>query len=233
MTLSPKSRVAQAAKALAALSMASADGDFIGSEDELLARLGVSRPTLRQAARSVEGQQLLAVKRGVNGGFYASRPNLADILQILSRYLALQGACLADVARVSGLISGEAVRLAAASPNAHQRERLRQFLNDLDGHDSAKAMITAETELIAIIAEMSGNPMIHLVMSIGLTFGHSSEPTRLFQSAEERAVARKLQRDLCTALIEGDGDIAEIMMQRRTKAFGAWLAETQISGGAE
>ena len=94
--------------------------------------------------------------------------------------------------------------------------------------------ITGSTSLdrvgsVIAAQSMSGNPMIALVMSIGLTFGHSSEPTRLFQTAEDRAVARKLQRDLCHAVIDGDGDIADIMMQRRTKQFGEWLAVTSES----
>lgn len=74
------SRVAHTARLLAALSLATGAGDFLGAEDELLARLGVSRPTLRQAAKIVENERLISVRRGTKGGLYAARPDVADVL---------------------------------------------------------------------------------------------------------------------------------------------------------
>lgn len=50
------------------------DGEWLGWEDDLVERLGVSRPTLRQAARLLEAEELLVVKRGTNGGLFARRP---------------------------------------------------------------------------------------------------------------------------------------------------------------
>lgn len=226
----PQSRLKQTADQLAALCMASEAGEFIGSEDDLMAHFGVSRPTLRQAARSVEGEQLLEVRRGASGGFYAARPNLTHILQILSRYLKLQGAALDDVARVSRLIGHEAVRLACANPDAALRERLQKFANNIDALDTPKAMILAETELVQILSEMSGNPMIALVMSIGVSFGHADAQTRLFQSAEDREITRKLQRDLCQALLDRDADVAEIMMIRHGDQIGQWIRHQREKG---
>ena len=50
-----------------------APGAFLGLEEEVLRRYDVSRPTLRQAARVLEYEQLLDVKPGksVRGYFYA------------------------------------------------------------------------------------------------------------------------------------------------------------------
>lgn len=225
----PQSRVKQTADQLAALCMAREAGQFIGSEDDLMAHFGVSRPTLRQAARSVEGEQLLEVRRGANGGFYAARPNLTHILQILSRYLKLQGAKLEDVARVSRLIGHEAVRLACANQDAALRERLQKFANGIDALDTPKAMILAETELAQILSEMSGNPMIALVMSIGMSFGHADAQTPLFRSADERELARKLQRDLCQAVLSRDADVAEIMMIRHGEQIGQWISQHRMA----
>ena len=44
------------------------DGDWLGSEDGVLERLRISRPTLRQAARVLEAEELLVVKRASTGG---------------------------------------------------------------------------------------------------------------------------------------------------------------------
>jgi DNA-binding FadR family transcriptional regulator len=227
----PQSRVKHTAEQLAALCMATEAGQFIGSEDDLMAQFGVSRPTLRQAARSVEGEQLLEVRRGAAGGFYAARPNVAHILQMLSRYLKLQGAELEDVARVSRLIGHDAVRLACANDNPALRERLQAFADGIDALDTPKAMILAETELAQLLAEMSGNPMIALVMAIGTSFGHADAQTPLFRSAEERELTRKLQRDLCQAVLARDADVAEIMMIRHGEQIGQWIRAHRIAAG--
>src|SRR3546814_14470549 len=47
---------------------------LLGSEDEVMRSLEVSRPTLRQALRLLEQEQLVSVRRGVGGGLFARRP---------------------------------------------------------------------------------------------------------------------------------------------------------------
>ncbi len=86
--------------------------DYLGAEDELLAKLSVSRPTLRQAAKIVESDRLISVRRGIKGGFYATRPNAADAIKALARYLRLNGATIADVFAVTKLVAEEAGALA-------------------------------------------------------------------------------------------------------------------------
>jgi len=49
-----RSAAHRAAHALREDILAREDGELLGSEDELMERLGVSRPTLRQAARLLE-----------------------------------------------------------------------------------------------------------------------------------------------------------------------------------
>src|SRR6476469_11201558 len=96
-TLRSDTLVARTAHALAKLSLESEEGAFLGPEDELLVRLGISRPTFRQAAKMVENDRLITVRRGVKGGFYVSRPDAADAIRTLTRYLRLNGANLHDM----------------------------------------------------------------------------------------------------------------------------------------
>jgi GntR family transcriptional regulator, transcriptional repressor for pyruvate dehydrogenase complex len=75
------------------------DGDWLGSEDELLGRLGVSRPTLRQAARLLEAEELLVVRRGLNGGLFSRRPTSDAVARMASVYLRSEGTTVVDLAR--------------------------------------------------------------------------------------------------------------------------------------
>lgn len=67
------------------------DGDFLGSEDDLIVRLGVARVTVRQAARLLEREGLLKVRRGLNGGYFAARPKVEMVESIVCNYLETLG----------------------------------------------------------------------------------------------------------------------------------------------
>lgn len=222
-SLNGETLVVRTARALADLSLAGVEGAFLGAEDDLVARLGVSRPTLRQAAKIAENDRLIAVKRGVRGGFYAARPDAADAIRTLTRFLRLKGATLSDIGAVSRLVWEEAAELAAGCRDEALRARLAAFTHRIEDHDTPGALVRADTQLAALVGEMSGNPGIELVMAIGYAFGLEEEGISLFDDPVRRASARRLQRDVCEAILNRDGDVARVMARRRSKSIAAWL----------
>src|ERR1700683_4326848 len=66
------------------------EGDYLGSEEDLIARYGVSQPTLRQTARLLEQEQLLSVRRGQGGGYYVRRPIISVVARAAASYLRAQ-----------------------------------------------------------------------------------------------------------------------------------------------
>ena len=224
------SLVTRTARGLADLSLAARAGDPLGSEDELLARLGVSRPTLRQAAKMVESDRLIAIRRGAKGGFYATRPDAADVIRAPARYLRLNGATIADVHAVTTLIAEATAAAAARSRDPALRDRLAAFREKIDGNDTVGDIIRSETELARLLADMSGNPAARLFLEISHTFGRNEHQLRFYQSAEDRRRARVLQQGVCDAVLAGDADIARLMMQRRSALIGGWLARGNTAG---
>jgi DNA-binding FadR family transcriptional regulator len=214
------------ARALAELSLAAAPGDHLGAEDDLLRRFGISRPTLRQAAKMVERDRLISIRRGIKGGYFAARPDARDAIQSLARFLRLKGATLGDVIQVTRPVSEEAVVAAAGRRSEADVERLRAFVAAIDGHDTPRALIAAEVELARLIAGMSGNPVVELVMEIGYSFGLDERGSDLYADPERRERTRAMQRSLCNAIIDGDPDVARLMMNRRSRQFDAWLGVT-------
>jgi DNA-binding FadR family transcriptional regulator len=89
------------------------DGEWLGWEDDLVERLGVSRPTLRQAARLLEAEELLVVKRGTNGGLFARRPTTDAVARMASVFLRAEGTTVLDLARSWFLLLEQSARLAA------------------------------------------------------------------------------------------------------------------------
>lgn len=216
--------VARTARELARLSMSEEQGAFIGGEDELLRRLGVSRPTLRQAAKIAESDRLIEVRRGARGGFYADRPSADDAIRTLARFLRLKGATLAQISAVSRLVSQEAAALAAGCSDEALRGQLADFARSIEAADTRGALIASDTRLAGLVAAMSGNPAIELVMAIGYSFGMEEEGSTLLRDPGQRARMRRLQHDLCRAILDGEADLAVVMMRRRSAALAGWIA---------
>jgi DNA-binding FadR family transcriptional regulator len=214
---------------LASLSLAHEDGAFIGAEDDLLSRLGVSRPTLRQAAKIAENDRLISVRRGAKGGFYAVRPNAEDAIRTLARFLRLTGATLSDVLAVGRLVSEEAAALACGCTDAALRDRLGGFEARIDAHDTPPSLIASEAELAEIMAAMSANPAIGVVMAISYSFGMAEQRIGFYRSSEHRRVARKLQRQLCAAILDRDVEVARALMRARAATYQRWIAEAQVA----
>lgn len=222
-TMQGETRVAATARGLAQLSMAAEDGAFIGAEDELLARFGVSRPTLRQAAKIAENDRLISVRRGTKGGFYASRPDADDAIRTLARYLRLKGATLPDIMVVSRLVAEVAVERACACQDHGLRTRLAEFAERIGENDTPAQLIAAEVELARLLSAMSGNPAIELVMAIGYSFGMEEQGVAIYRDPGQREQARKLQSGLCQAVLDCDAEIAQVIMRRRSATIGAWI----------
>lgn len=216
--------VQQTAERLTELSLAGDSGRYLGNEDELLARFSVSRPTLRQAAKMVANDRLIDVRRGSGGGFYASRPDAADSVRTLARYLRLKGASLLDIMAVTGPVGADGVMLAARCEDQVLRGRLAAFSRSIDANDTPAAMIRGETELARVLAEMSSNPAIELVMAIGYSFGLDEQRVRFYVDPADRAHARKLQHALVDAVLSGDAEVARLMFGRRLAMMRGWLA---------
>lgn len=230
------SLVVRTARVLAGLSMGAADGDHLGSENELLEQLGISRPTLRQAAKIVENDRLIAVRRGIKGGFYATRPDARDVIRAPALYLRMNGATIVHVHAVARLISEEAAAEAARCADKGLREEMRVLRGRIDADEASNQMpaqvIQRESELAQLLGRMSGNPAIALFMEISYMFGLLSPDLQLYDSPDDRSANRARQRNLCDAILTRDPDVARLMMKRRSEMITGWLAQAVGKAGA-
>ena len=236
MTAKPKimrvksdSLVVRTARALADLSMAASDGAYLGAENDLLDQLAVSRPTLRQAAKIVESDRLIVVRRGLRGGFFATRPDARDAIRAPALYLRLNGANIAQVHAVTRLISEEAAAEASRCTDPQLRARLGALRASIESDDIADEtsgeVIQRENELANLLGQMSGNPAILLFMEIVYAFGSLSRNLKFYHRAEDRLANRTRQRGLCDAVLARDSEEARLMMRRRSDLVSEWIAE--------
>src|SRR5262249_27736719 len=105
------------------------EGDPLPGELDLMAEYGVSRPTLREALRILESQNLLSVRRGARGGARAHLPNVALAAQYAAILLQIESTTLADVLNARLLLEVALVRKGAESRTELQLRALRDAWN--------------------------------------------------------------------------------------------------------
>lgn len=224
------SQVQRIVRRLFELSMDSEEGGFLGSEAELLDRLGVSRPTLRQAAKIVQSDHLLEIRRGAGGGFFAARPDAKHVVQRPAFYLRMQGATLQQMREASAAILPEVTAGAALCGNGTLIAALEELKDELKamGADtpSTRQIIDLERRLSRLVAEMTSNPFLGLFMDILFEFGLLERNLRFYDGhSNRRRDWSDLQFDLCDALIAGDPEQARNISRRRSKLIEQWIAD--------
>lgn len=73
------------------------EGDNLPSESELMATLGVSRPTLREAIRVLEAEQLVSVGRGSRKGAMVHKPRFENVARYAGFALQAEETTIADI----------------------------------------------------------------------------------------------------------------------------------------
>ncbi|HUD92695.1 FadR/GntR family transcriptional regulator [Sphingobium sp.] len=216
--------VARVARKLAALSLGYEDGAYLGAEDELLERLGVSRPTLRQAAKIAESERMISVRRGTRGGFYATRPDVSDSIRALNRYLRLSGVTVRELTVINS-VSEEAAQLAARCEDDSKRARLAEMMAQVPHLQGARAFMDFDIDFLRLIAGMSGNPVVEVLIAMSYSFGMEEQGIYLYGTPIQQAAARDLFTAIGTAILRCDGELARFMMSRRLKTIRGWIDE--------
>lgn len=224
-----KSRTAldAAADKLREIVLAREPGAYIGREEALISELGFARATVRQAARLVEREGFLAVRRGNNGGYFASRPDATTIESIVSMYLSMMDVQPEDVTAIATALWVEAMRKAARAPHdriaagiASLVERTHALRDDASFDDVREL----ERETQDVVFELADSAYIKLVFDINVAFSRrtyqgpavddvSPEHRRFVQSWRN---ARLMEFG---ALMQGDAELAGIASQYSRKVW--------------
>lgn len=220
------SLVARTAQQLGALSLERAEGEYLGSEDELRLRLGVSRPTLRQAAKVAESERMIKVRRGSFGGFYAARPGVQDAIRALTSYLRLRGATLKHMS-ITNSVGEAAVALAALCEDEGRRGELRELLAELDGLCGVRPIVSFDTRFFRLIGEMSGNPVAELLIMLFYSFGREEQNVRIYAQPWQQATAKAHLKAIAEAVLARDAELARFMMRRRLTAIRSWIDDEE------
>jgi GntR family transcriptional regulator, transcriptional repressor for pyruvate dehydrogenase complex len=108
-------------------------GDTLPSEQQLMVQFGVSRPTLREAFRILEAEDLISVKRGSRGGARVTQPSLSVAARYVGLLLQVQGTTIADVYEARMLLEPACARLLAERRTEQDLADLTACIEELRG----------------------------------------------------------------------------------------------------
>ncbi len=200
-------------------------GTSLPPEAEMIRAYEIARPTLREALRLLENDQLLEVRRGSHLGWRVRLPDPSLTARNLTMLLELRGATLGDVYAARTIFEPPACRLAAEHGTPEGVERLRDTLRrELDADDRILFPIVAwrfHTEL----AELSGNATL-AVLSATLQHISQSHAARLASTRWDETMWRSAYRShqkVVDLIAAGRGHDAESFWRRHMELAGAQL----------
>jgi len=223
-TVQPEdSLVQQTQTALRARIRAAADSDvFIGSEAQLIAELGVSRPTFRQAARLLEHEQLLRIKRGIGGGFFTRLPSPGSVSRMAASYLHAQGTTLQQVDRALAPMVIEAAGLLAEAGEA-SRTAFTDFVREHHGFEDTDAKNRARVvqAFDGLLGSLCGNPTVALMLSLRNDL--LRDPRGLRINPQQAQAQADFQRKLAAAVARADAKLARRVTAKHIELASASL----------
>jgi GntR family transcriptional regulator, transcriptional repressor for pyruvate dehydrogenase complex len=151
-----------------------APGQRLPPERSLSEALGVSRPTVREAIRSLQAMNILESRHGA-GTFVASL-SVDELLRPLQFVLSLAEGGLDHLFEVRLLLEPGAAALAADRASEEQVAGMRDCAAraEAEAVEDAEAMLRLDTELHERIVEASGNPLLQHLWAATSALGAES-----------------------------------------------------------
>jgi DNA-binding FadR family transcriptional regulator len=185
-------------------------GSKLPSEADLITRYGVSRPSLREALRILEGHGLIVMKPGPGGGPVVSNLDTSDYARTSTFYFHVLGVTLRDLAESRRILDPVFARIAAEQRDPVVIERIERHLASLAEADSADEAIAFHDALSC----GTGNMILDLFA--GALQMLYIERTQSALSPGDLETSRQHHIAIAEAILAGDGDRAESLMRSHT-----------------
>jgi len=180
-------------------------GHYIGCEAELVADMGVSRWTFRDAIRMLAASGLVTTRKGIGGGLYVASSGHESACRLAANYLAFVRVDPEEYGAVLRALAEAMLAQASRASPAH-REALRATITELD-RNGRSAPSAASRSAFHQMAEMTGNPGLRLLIGI---LDQIAYPSALYSDFDEEkwnanaAAVIAVMTEMAHAVLDGE-----------------------------
>jgi len=204
---------------------------LLGSENDLMNLLGVGRPTIRQAARLLEQQQLLVVRRGLRGGFFGRRPTHAGVTAATRLYLRAHHTTFGQLLEAVIVLAPAYAALAAKSDDSALRGSLSSFYRVRDVFEEQEPSVRRFMELSPLfhkeVATVAGSPTLNLFAGALMDLASSSAAiAHMYGDLDRRRLTVRNHEAVAIAIAEGRPDLAAQRMHQHLDLIWRWTDST-------
>ena len=228
--------VSATAEKMRKLILALPPGAMIGSLPEVAKELEVGTVTVQQAARVLEHEGLLTVRRGPGGGYFGKRPDSLALERALASYLRSRRADNYEALEMMTLLDCELMPAAAQSKDAQQFNELRGLKAQVDSCVTGDERMAFEDDLHAILFKMVDRPLIELLAQVSMRFYRSRPIPPIFDGEDGIRAWRQWRHQIIDAVLARDPQRARFEAQRhrgnllRRLALSQEVIEREING---
>lgn len=186
-------------------------GSTLPPERIMLAQLGVSRGTLREALRILEVHGLISLKPGPTGGPVVNRMAGRQLGQASTLHFHMAGATFRELWEARHTIEPVMARLAAQRESPDVSERLRAVMQRPQGVQDSDEYVEATSEFHTTLSGASGNRILDLY-AIAFSEVWNTHVQGLTFPEGERGQVFEDHAAIADAVIAGDGERAAALM---------------------
>ena len=198
------------------------EGTDLPKERELTEKAGLSRATVREALRILEGEGLIATRTGRNGGSAVARPTSATIERSVGIFIRGQRIRMEAVLETRAAIEPASARYAAlhrTDEDIAELERCHDALERAVVSGDVAAYVQANLDWHVQVVRASHNELLIAFISAVSQPVYEATDLEGFNSPEVRAAAIAAHRKVMAAIRAGDGDAAARRMERHIGAY--------------
>lgn len=192
-------------------------GEQIGSLPELARDLGVGIVTVQQAARILEHEGLLEVRRGPGGGYYGRRPDRSDLERVLGAYMRSDPASWKEVLDITSLLFNRLCASAARCGDPAHHAALRDVARRIAACDDEAGLAELETALQDALFAMVERPLFELLTHVALGFARTPQSHETMFAAFGLDAWKEGRRRIIDAILRRDPELAHFEADRQNR----------------
>ena len=137
-------------------------GDKVASAKELMSEFGVSKATLREALRVLEGMGLVEIKQGIAGGVFIAEVDMKTTLHGITNFLHFKIVSIKAITMIRYLLEPPVAQIAASQIQPEDILKLESTI--VEQPAVPQTIVSREIGFHRYLARMTGNPILILVM---------------------------------------------------------------------